>query len=326
MLTGCYTYLSENDWKEKIFAFDSIARCCTLCPRECRIDRLNGEKGFCEAPSTMIISSIFAHHGEEPPVSGSKGSGTVFFSYCTLKCCFCQNYQISHEYEGVRYTEQELAEALLRLQNEGCHNINLVTATHFLPWVLKSLKIAAEKGLEIPIVYNCGGYERVEIIKLLDGVVDIYLPDMKYGTSQAAAQFSHAADYVECNRNAIREMFRQTGPLRINKEGLAKRGLCIRHLILPGNVQGSSSIVAFLKEHFDPEDITISLMAQYSPLYKAMETDSINRRITEDEYEVTKNEFSVAGFDGFFQEFEKMNENFIIDFKTRKSERLIEEE
>jgi putative pyruvate formate lyase activating enzyme len=283
LLTGCYTYLSEDDWNEKIHSFDSIVRDCTLCPRGCRVNRLNGQKGFCEAPSAMVISSIFAHHGEEPPISGNRGSGTVFFSYCTLKCCFCQNFQISHEYEGVRYTELELAEALLKLQNDGCHNINLVTATHFLPWILKSLKIAFKRGLQIPIVYNCGGYERVEIIKLLDGVVDIYLPDMKYGSSQVAAQYSHACDYVEYNRDAIREMFRQTGPLRINNEGLAKRGLCIRHLILPGNVQESSSIVAFLKKHFDPDDITISLMAQYNPLYKAKGMNSIARRITEDE-------------------------------------------
>jgi putative pyruvate formate lyase activating enzyme len=324
LLTGCYTYLSEDDWNEKIDLLESIARKCTLCPRQCRIDRLQGERGFCGAPSTMVISSIFAHHGEEPPISGISGSGTVFFSYCTLKCCFCQNFQISHDYEGKEYSEQDLAIGLLRLQDAGCHNINLVTATHFLPWIFKSIKLAARSGLQIPIVYNCGGYERVEIIKLLDGVVDIFLPDMKYGTNLDAEQFSHAFDYVEFNRDAIREMFRQVGPLRVNNDGIARRGLCIRHLVLPGNIQGSSSTIQFLKDHFDPEDISISLMAQYNPLYKAKDILSINRKITEEEYEVTKQEFIVAGFDGFFQEFEKMNQNFIIDFTTRKNGRLIE--
>jgi putative pyruvate formate lyase activating enzyme len=322
--TGSYTYLTDEDWEKKCNSLKSIVQHCTLCPRQCKVDRLQGKCGFCEAPARLVISSIFAHHGEEPPISGSGGSGTVFFSYCTLKCCFCQNYQLSHEYEGKIYTEEEFAGELTKLQNAGCHNINLVTATHFLPWILQSVRMASMAGLHIPIVYNCGGYERPEIIKLLDGVIDIYLPDMKYGSNQAATLFSHAPDYTEFNQESIREMFRQVGPLRLDNNGIAKRGLCIRHLVLPENIQNSNAVIAFLKKYFDPEDISISLMAQYNPLYNAKSFPSINRRIAEEEYEKTKAEFIEAGFNGFFQEYEKMNQNFIIDFKTRKSQRLIE--
>lgn len=325
MAIGSYTYLSGEDWDSKIASLESVAKSCTLCPRQCAVDRFSKERGFCEAPSSMVISSIFAHHGEEPPVSGTSGSGTVFFSYCTLKCCFCQNFQISHEYEGKVYSPDELAFEMVRLQETGCHNINLVTATHFLPWILRSVRIASQQGLDIPLVYNCSGYERAEIIKILDGFIDIYLPDMKYGDNATAMQLSHAPDYVEFNQQAIREMFRQVGPMRLDSEGIAKRGLCIRHLVLPQNMQSSASVIVFLTRHFDPEDISISLMAQYNPLYKAKDITAINRRITEEEYESTKRMFLDAGFTGYFQEYEKMNENFIIDFKVRKSERLKEE-
>ncbi len=322
MAIGSYTYLSSEDWDCKIASLESVAKSCTLCPRQCGINRFSEERGFCEAPSAMVISSIFAHHGEEPPISGTGGSGTVFFSYCTQKCCFCQNFQISHEYEGKPYTPDELASEMIRLQESGSHNINFVTATHFLPWILRSVRIASMNGLDIPLVYNCSGYERAEIIKILDGIIDIYLPDMKYGDNTTAQLLSHAPDYVEHNQQAIREMFRQVGPMRIDGDGIAKRGLCIRHLVLPLNMQSSAAVIDFLTRHFDPEDISISLMAQYNPLYKAKDIPSINRRITEEEYESAKKLFLEAGFNGYFQEYEKMNENFIIDFKVRKSEPL----
>jgi putative pyruvate formate lyase activating enzyme len=299
-----------------------MASCCVLCPRECRVNRFVNDKGFCGAPGHLILSSLFPHHGEEPPLSGVNGSGTVFFSYCTLKCCFCQNYQISHEYEGRPYTTEEFTEQLIHLQEQKCHNINLVTATHFLPWVLRSIRLAAERGLIIPIVYNCGGYERVDVLKILDGIVDIYLPDMKYGSDSEAARYSHAPDYVTVNQHAIREMFRQTGPLRLDSEGIAKRGLCIRHLVLPGNIQSSKEIIGFLTRHFDPDDLTISLMAQYRPLHNADKHEAINRRITREEYEETQSLFLNAGFSGFFQEYEQLDKQYVIDFTKRKSERL----
>jgi putative pyruvate formate lyase activating enzyme len=241
-----YLFLSPPDWDDRIREADRLASSCKLCPRQCGINRLNGEKGFCKAPGHLVISSIFPHYGEEPPISGTKGSGTVFFSYCNLQCLFCQNHQISHEAEGADYSEHELALQMLCLQEQGCHNINLVTAAHFLPWVLRALREATEMGLKAPIVYNSGGYESIEALELLKGIVDIYLPDMKYGNAEEAQRYSHAEDYVEINQKAAKAMFRQVGHLRTDKDGIAFRGLCIRHLVLPSGMANSEKIMAFL--------------------------------------------------------------------------------
>ncbi len=280
------------------------------------------QSGFCGAPDQLVISSIFPHFGEEPPISGTCGSGTVFFSHCTLKCCFCQNYQISHEHEGDLYSVNELADEFLNLEKKGCHNINLVTATHFLPWVISALKEAAFKGLSIPIVYNCGGYETEEVISILNGIVDIYLPDMKYGNNESAARYSHASDYVEVNQKAIRAMFRQVGSLKTDSSGIAYRGLCIRHLVLPDNKSSSFQVLQFLKSMFDPQDLSISLMAQYKPLFQADKFSEINRTISKEEYESVKNSFCNEGFQIYFQELSKMDNGFVIDFKKRKNEAL----
>ena len=320
--TASYSYLEPREWEEKIAALYDIASACALCPRNCGVNRFDNVRGFCSAPDQLTISSIFPHHGEEPPVSGTNGSGTVFFSYCTLKCCFCQNFQISHEYEGRTYSNEELADAMLELQNKGCHNINLVTSTHFMHRVVSALKIAVQKGLSIPIVYNCSGYESTTVLDLLNGIIDIYLPDMKYGCNVLASKYSSAPDYVERNRNAIRTMFRQTGSLKCDRNGIAYRGLCIRHLVLPGAVDSSMQILDFLKSTFDPSDIFISLMSQYRPLYNAVSFSEINRMITGDEYNFVKDAFIDAGFQGFFQEIEVQDKGFIIDFTKRKSQAL----
>jgi putative pyruvate formate lyase activating enzyme len=310
------------DWDRKIAAADRLAQSCSLCPRRCGVNRLAGERGFCQAADRLTISSIFAHHGEEPPLSGTAGSGTVFFTHCTLQCVFCQNFQISHEQEGRPYTEDELGRELLRLQAEGCHNINLVTPTHFLPWILRAFKLATAAGLHLPVVYNCSGYELPQTLAILDGVVDVYLPDMKYGADEAARCYSQAGDYVEVNRQAIREMFRQVGALRLDEQGIARRGLIIRHLVLPDGLAGSRSILDFLLATFDPQDISISLMAQYRPIFNAAQYPRISRRITTAEYEPVRQAFLAAGFEGFYQEPEEMDESFLIDFKQRKSEPL----
>ena len=317
-----YTYLTDNEWDKRIAEFEKIASPCALCPRKCGVNRLMSETGFCGAPGRLVISSIFPHHGEEPPISGKGGSGTVFFTYCTLKCIFCQNFQLSHLAEGMPYTPSELAEKMLGLQNMGCHNINLVTPTHFLPWILKALKEAAREGLTVPIVYNCGGYELASVMSLLAGIVDIYLPDMKYGSNAEAKRYSGAPDYVDINRAAVREMFRQVGPLRMDDKGIAYRGLCIRHLVLPESAAGTEDIFYFLSSTFDPHDLYISLMAQYRPLYRAGEFPEINRTVTHEEYEPLRKKFIEAGFGGFYQEISKMDRSFVIDFKKRKSERL----
>jgi putative pyruvate formate lyase activating enzyme len=317
-----YACLTDNEWDGKIAELDRIASRCELCPRRCGVDRLKNTRGFCGAPGGLVISSIFPHHGEEPPISGTGGSGTVFFTYCTLKCVFCQNFQLSHLAEGVPYTPSELAERMLALQAMGCHNINLVTPTHFLPWILKTLKEAARKGLTIPIVYNSGGYELASVMSLLAGIVDIYLPDMKYGNNAQAKRYSGAPDYGDSNRAAIREMFRQVGPLRMDGNGIAYRGLCIRHLVLPEGGAGTEDIYDFLTSTFDPHDLYLSLMAQYRPMYRAGEFPEINRTVTREEYEPLRRKFIEAGFGGFYQDLSRMNDNFIIDFKKRKSERL----
>ncbi|MBN1130181.1 MAG: radical SAM protein [Chitinispirillaceae bacterium] len=317
-----YTVVPAEQWEETIRRLDQIARSCELCPRRCGVDRFSGETGFCGAPGELIVSSIFPHHGEEPPISGAGGSGTVFFTFCTLQCVFCQNYQLSHLAEGRPYTVPELAEKMRGLQEAGCHNINLVTATHFLPWVVRALKQAAESGLTIPIVYNCGGYELAETLALLSGIVDIYLPDMKYGNNESAAAYSGAGDYVEVNRRAVSEMFRQTGPLRLDESGIAYRGMCIRHLVLPENRAGTAEILRFLPACFDPHDLYISLMAQYRPLHRAVDFPEINRSLTAGEYEPFKRECIEQGLNGFYQELERIDRGFVIDFNKRKEERL----
>ena len=322
MTRASYTYFTHDDWNRRITELERIAGCCELCPRRCGVDRFEGERGFCAAPGELVIASIFPHHGEEPPLSGTGGSGTVFFSHCTLKCVFCQNYQISHEQEGRPFSVGEMAQKMIGLQERGCHNINLVTATHFLPWVIRALQKASDSGLTLPVVYNCGGYELVETVDLLKDVVDIWLPDMKYGDNVPARRYSAAPDYVEVNQAAIRRMFRQVGPLRCAAEGIAERGLCIWHLVLPNDQSASREVLAFLKNTFDPQDVTISLMAQYRPFYESERHPPISGCLAPVEYERIKAAFVEAGFGGFYQEPERLDTSFCIDFKQRKEEPL----
>lgn len=314
--------LSASEWDERIAAAEALFSPCMLCPRRCKADRKAGKKGRCGAGNELVISSIFPHHGEEPPVSGTKGSGTVFFAHCSLRCCFCQNFQISQEGEGEPYTEQRLAERMLWLQGSGVHNINLVTPTHFLPHILRSLKIAAAEGLSLPIVWNSSGYELAEALALLRGIVDVYLPDMKYGSNESSQRYCGAPDYVEMNQAAVREMFRQVGPLKTDREGIAYRGMCIRHLVLPEGWAHSRKIFDFLRSAFDPADITLSLMAQYRPLYRVKEFPELLRGISREEYDVVLAEAEDAGINVFPQELALLDESFCIDFTTRKSEPL----
>jgi putative pyruvate formate lyase activating enzyme len=320
--TPSYLYLTQQDWTERINEATQRAGSCELCPRRCKVNRMCGEKGFCRAPGELVVSSAFAHFGEEPPLSGAHGSGTIFFSYCTLQCCFCQNFQISHQAQGQAITPYDLARKYLELQGQGCHNINLVTATHFLPWLLMSLRDAAIMGLSIPIVYNSGGYELSETLDLLKGIVDIYLPDMKYGGNGEAMRYSQAEDYVEINQKAVKTMFRQVGPLKIDTSGFAYRGMCIRHLILPNGGSRSEEILGFLLKSFDPQDISISLMAQYRPLHNAADFPEIERVLSLSEYEPIRQKFEQADIAGFYQEIPKLDTRFCIDFSKRKSEPL----
>lgn len=267
-------------------AFKMLESCC-ICPRKCKVNRLKNEKGYCKTGLKPKVCSFMPHHGEEPPISGKRGSGTIFFSYCNMSCAYCQNYQFSQLDEGREVDFEELADFMLKLQDAGSHNINLVTPTHVMPQILKSLKIAATKGLKIPLVYNTGGYELPEVIKLLDGIVDIYLPDMRYSREETAIKYSNAPGYPKYNQEAVKEMHRQVGVANIDSNGIIIKGLIIRHLVLPNNIAGTDDTMRFIAQKIS-KDTYISLMSQYFPCYKAKDIREICRRITYEEYENAK--------------------------------------
>ena len=256
---------------------------CAICPRRCGVDRIGGKAGYCRALYNPIVYSYLAHHGEEPPISGVKGSGTIFFSHCNMKCLYCQNYYFSQLDKGEEVTIGKLADMMLALQSKGCHNINLVTPTHYIPQILMSLEIALERGLDIPIVYNTSGYELAETIKLLDGIVDIYLPDIRYSDNEAAKKYSDADRYVEFNRAALKEMRRQVGDLETDEAGISKKGLIIRLLALPNNVSGTEDTLRFIKKELGRNSY-LSIMSQYYPTFRAWDFSDISRGITPEEY------------------------------------------
>ena len=263
---------------------DLMLESCNICPRQCKVNRLNNKLGFCKTGPRPRVYSFMPHHGEEPPISGSRGSGTIFFSFCNMNCCYCQNYQFSQLAEGREVEIEELADFMLQLQELGCHNINLVTPTHIMPQILAALILAIPKGLKIPLVYNTSGYELTESIALLDGIVDIYLLDMRYADSAMGVKYSDARDYPRYNQEAAKVMHRQVGIASIDNSGIIKRGLIIRHLVLPNNISGTPKIMKFIAEELSP-DTYISLMSQYFPCYEAPRIKEIARRLTEEEYE-----------------------------------------
>ncbi len=256
---------------------------CRLCARHCRVDRLVGESGKCHIANRVSISSYGPHFGEEAPLVGTHGSGTIFFTYCNLRCAFCQNYTISQLGEGHEVSREELARMMLSLQAGGCHNINLVSPTHVVPYILDALELAASRGLYLPLVYNTGGYDSLETLKLLDGVVDIYMPDMKYADEKTAEQLSGIKDYPEVNRATIQEMHRQVGDLQINQQGLAQRGLLVRHLVLPNQLAGTQEIVRFLAREVSTHTY-LNIMAQYRPAYQAATVPLVNRPLLREEF------------------------------------------
>ena len=258
---------------------------CDLCPRSCGTNRLKAEREFCGANSDLEISSYHPHFGEEPPLVGKGGSGTIFMNNCNLRCVFCINSEISQGGEGAKKSISQFAAMMLALQRMGCPNINIVTPTHYSPHILLALDEAASRGLNVPLVYNTCGWERIEILQLLDGIVDIYLPDFKYSDSKMAAKYSSDADtYPEMTKSALLEMHRQTGIAKPDQNGLMKRGLMIRHLVMPNNVSGSKEVMSWISEHL-PKDTFVNIMSQYTPVYKAKNYPEIARRITRKEYE-----------------------------------------
>lgn len=287
---------------------------CILCPRECKVNRNIGELGRCKAGVLPKIALANLHYYEEPCISGKNGSGTVFFTGCNLSCKFCQNYKISQEFSGNEILEQDLAEEFLRLQAEGAHNINLVTAFAFVPSIIEALKIAKEQGLKLPIVYNSSGYESLETLKMLEGYVDVYLPDFKYAYNDLAKELSRVDNYFEIAQTAIKEMKRQVGNPAFDENGMIKKGLIVRHLVLPNHLQNSKKVLKYIKEHLG-KDTYVSLMAQYFPTYKAMETEDINRKLTEEEYQKIENYFySLSLENGYMQEIEEDEARYVPNF------------
>ncbi|MDH7600533.1 MAG: radical SAM protein [Armatimonadota bacterium] len=278
-------------WAERIASLYDMMQRCTLCPRRCGVDRLKGESGVCGIGADAVVSSYGPHFGEESVLVGRCGSGTIFFAGCNLKCVFCQNYDISHLRRGGVVTTGELAGMMLRLAERGCHNINLVTPTHQVARIAEALSIARGMGLEVPVVYNCGGYESVDVLKLLEGFVDIYMPDIKYGDNEPGKKYSGVSDYWDRCREAVREMHRQVGDLQVSSQpigagqtvSLATKGLLVRHLVMPNNIARTDKVLEFLANEIS-KDTYVNIMSQYRPEWQASRFPELNRRITHAEY------------------------------------------
>lgn len=293
--------LIRDQFDQRAEALNSILSCCTLCPRKCRVNRLEGEIGYCRAGKDLKISSFNPHFGEEEPLVGSmsQGSGAVFLTHCNLLCVFCQNYDISHQGKGEIFSEKSAASVMLYLQKMGCCNINFVTPTHYAPQLIRALKIAVNEGLNLPIVWNCSGYEDPDIIKMLRGIVDIYMPDFKFGNDESAKEYCNAHDYFNRCTASIKEMYDQVGDLELDKDGIAKKGLLIRHLVMPNDTAGSKKVLRFLAEEIS-QDTYVNIMAQYRPAGKAHNFKKIARYPTSQEFQEV---IRIAGDLGLYRGF-----------------------
>ena len=281
MRTPAYLRLDPGLLAQKAAYARRLLRCCNLCGRRCAADRTTG-RGSCGTGERAVVASWGPHHGEEAPIRGSRGSGTVFFSHCNLACDYCQNFDVSQLGEGRETSPTALAAIFMALREEGCHNVNLVSPTHALPQVLEALRLAADSGLDLPIVWNSGGYDTPESLALLDGVVDVYMPDMKYADAATALRLSHVPDYPAVNRAAVKEMYRQVGDLVLDADGVAVRGLLVRHLVLPGGLAGSEEVFRFLAREVST-GTWLNVMGQYHPAWKAREIPPLDRRPTAEE-------------------------------------------
>lgn len=286
---------------------------CNLCPRNCNVDRASGKLGYCMAPNNLVIARYSLHLWEEPVISGTKGSGTIFFSYCNLRCCFCQNYEISELHKGKTVTTEEFSNICLELQEKGATNINLVTPTPYVHLIIEGLKLAKKKGLTIPIVYNTSGYENIETIKSLTGLIDIYLPDLKYYDDTLAQKYSKCQNYFKYASSCIEEMINQVGDTVIDENGIMRKGVIVRHLILPTHITDSKKIINYLYNKYQ-DKITISIMNQYTPV-RTLEYKELNKTITESEYdEVINYAYDLGVRNAFIQEGETQKTSFIPDF------------
>jgi putative pyruvate formate lyase activating enzyme len=291
-----------------------ILESCILCPRACKVNRTDGMVGRCRAGAKTKIALASLHYYEEPCISGTNGSGTVFFTGCNLSCKFCQNYKISQEFLGQEIEVEDLANEFIKLQNEGAHNINLVTGFAYVPMIIGALDIAKKKGLSIPIVYNTSGYESLNTLKMLEGYVDIYLPDLKYAYNELSKDLSDVEDYFEVACEAIKEMKRQVGNPAFDENGILKKGLIVRHLVLPNHLQNSKKVLKWIRQNLG-KDTYVSVMAQYFPSYKANETNDVNRKLTSEEYEEIEEYFySLDLKNGYMQEIEDDETKYVPKF------------
>lgn len=311
----------SGELKRRAEALEARLASCDICPRECCVDRLAGERGFCHSGYRPIVPAVCAHHGEEPAISGSRGSGTVFFGNCNMRCVYCQNYQISQNWRRQQSREidyRTLAERMLYLQDElGCHNINFVSPSHFVPQLVRAVLEAVPLGLRLPLVYNSGGYDSVESLRELDGIISVYLPDLRYASDRWAKKYSRAPDYVLHARAAIKEMYRQVGDLVMDESGLAQKGLIVRHLILPDGLAGSEDSLGWLVSEVSP-GVTVSIMSQYFPAHRAMRIPALSRTISASEYAEVVELLDRLGLEnGWIQEMGAA-ENYLPDF-TRES-------
>lgn len=289
---------------------------CEICPHRCGIDRTNNQIGRCKSKNTVKVAKASIHMYEEPCISKGSGSGTVFFSNCNLNCVFCQNYEISQNGLGKEITIKELASIFLKLQSENVNNINLVTPTSYVPQIIEAIKMAKENGLNIPIVYNTNSYENIETLKLLEGYIDIYLPDLKYSENELGEKYSNVKNYFEVATTAIKEMYRQVGNLKCDKNGIAKKGVIIRHLVLPNHIENSKKVLSWIKNNL-PQDIYVSIMNQYFPIYKAKNIKDLNRKITKREMKkIEEFIYSIDLKNGYIQDIEENEIQYVPNWKN----------
>jgi putative pyruvate formate lyase activating enzyme len=318
MEPGYIALYRSGELKQRAERLEARLASCDICSRECRVNRLENKRGFCHSGYLPIVSAVCAHHGEEPAISGSRGSGTVFFGNCNMRCAYCQNYQISQDWKRQKSKEMDfpkLAQEMLYLQDKlGCHNINFVSPSHFVPQLVKAVLEAVPLGLRVPLVYNSSGYDSVASLKELDGVISVYLPDLRYASDKWAKKFSRARDYVAHARAAITEMYRQVGGLVVDESGVAQRGLIVRHLILPNRIAGSEESLPWLAREISPT-VTVSIMSQYYPSHKAKDKHLLSRTISQAEYEEVLRLLDEVGLEnGWVQEMGAAD-NYLPDFE-----------
>ena len=289
---------------------------CEICPHKCKVDRTKNQIGRCKSKSTVKVAKASVHSFEEPCISKINGSGTVFFSNCNLNCVFCQNYEISQLGLGKEITIEELSDIFLKLQNKNVNNINLVTPTSYVPQIIEAIKIAKNKGLVIPIIYNTNSYENIETLKLLEGYIDIYLPDLKYAESELGREFSKVNNYFEIATEAIKEMYRQVGNIESDKNGIAKKGVIIRHLVMPNHIENSKKVLKWINDNL-PHDIYVSVMNQYFPTYKAKEIKDLNRKLTKREMKkIEEFIYSLNLKNGYIQDIEENEQKYVPNWKN----------